>query len=157
MGFTEEPGRWTQKALKLIGAGVLVVVLAVAGIRTFVLTFSTRLHQSPQDVPSVALGAPSPKWAAAVDQARPSVRDGLVTQNLPGLSVAVGVGGDIVWAEGFGWADMEKRVPVAPGMRFRSGGKMRRANVHRDWTKGCRMSVGGPCRVTVTDCGVRLL
>src|SRR6188472_2307232 len=121
MGSTEEPARWTQKALKLIGAGVLVVVLAVAGIRTFVLTFSTRLHQSPQDVPSVALGAPSPKWAAAVDQARPSVRDGLVTQNLPGLSVAVGVGGDIVWAEGFGWADMEKRVPVAPGMRFRIG------------------------------------
>ena len=42
-------------------------------------------------------------------------------QNLPGLSVAVGVGGDIVWAEGFGWADLEKRVPVAPGTRFRIG------------------------------------
>jgi serine beta-lactamase-like protein LACTB len=27
-----------------------------------------------------------------------------------------------VWAEGFGWADLEKRVPVAPGMRFRTGG-----------------------------------
>jgi len=26
-------------------------------------------------------------------------------QNLPGLSVAVGAGGDIVWAEGVGWAD----------------------------------------------------
>ena len=32
-------------------------------------------------------------------------------QNLPGLSVAVGVGGDIVWAEGFGWANLENRVP----------------------------------------------
>jgi hypothetical protein len=28
--------------------------------------------------------------------------------------VAVGVGGDIVWAEGFGWADLEHLVPVAP-------------------------------------------
>ena len=49
-------------------------------------------------------------------------RASLLGQNLPGLSVAVGVGGDIVWAEGFGWADIEKRVPVAPGMRFRTGG-----------------------------------
>ncbi|MEO8259978.1 MAG: serine hydrolase domain-containing protein, partial [Acidobacteriota bacterium] len=40
---------------------------------------------------------------------------------LPGLSVAVGVGGDIVWAEGFGWADIEKRVPVTPGTQFRIG------------------------------------
>jgi CubicO group peptidase (beta-lactamase class C family) len=91
------------------------------GIYTFVVAVSTKLHPNPKDVPSVALAVPSPKWAAAVDQGRLAARAGLVTQNLPGLSVAVGVGGDIVWAEGFGWADMEKRVPVAPGMRFRIG------------------------------------
>jgi len=56
-----------------------------------------------------------------VEQARRSARAGLVTQNLPGLSVAVGIDGEIAWAEGFGWADMEKRVPVAPAMRFRIG------------------------------------
>jgi serine beta-lactamase-like protein LACTB, mitochondrial len=116
-----EPGRWKQQALTLIGVGVFVVLLAGLGIRTFVLAVSTKLHPNPKDVPSVALAAPSPKWAAAVDQARQFARAGLAAQNLPGLSVAVGVGGDIVWAEGFGWADMEKRVPVAPGMRFRIG------------------------------------
>jgi serine beta-lactamase-like protein LACTB len=121
MGSAGEPGRWGQKALTLIGAGVFVVFLAGLGIYTFVMAVSTRLHPNPKDVPSVALAAPSPKWAAAVDQGRLSARAGLVNQNLPGLSVAVGVGGDIVWAEGFGWADMEKRVPVAPGMRFRIG------------------------------------
>jgi CubicO group peptidase (beta-lactamase class C family) len=56
-----------------------------------------------------------------VDQGRQIVRATLTERNLPGLSVAVGVGGDIVWAEGFGWADLEKRVPVAPEMRFRIG------------------------------------
>ena len=117
----EEPGKWTQKALTLIGAGVFVVCVAGVGIYTFVMAVSTKLHPNPKDVPSVALAAPSPKWAAAVDQGRQLARAGLVQQNLPGLSVAVGVGGDIVWAEGFGWADMEKRVPVAPGMRFRIG------------------------------------
>lgn len=121
MGSEGEPGGWTQKALTFIGVAVFAVLLAWVGIRTFVLTVSTRLHPNPTDVPSVALTAPSPKWAAAVNQGRQVARAGLVDQNLPGLSVAVGVGGDIVWAEGFGWADMEKRVPVAPGMRFRIG------------------------------------
>ena len=116
-----EPGNWKQKGLTLIGLGVLVVFLAGLGIYTFVMAVSTRLHPNPKDVPSVALAAPSPKWAAAVDKGRQLARAGLVQQNLPGLSVAVGVGGEIVWAEGFGWADMEKRVAVAPGMRFRIG------------------------------------
>ena len=39
----------------------------------------------------------------------------------PGLSVAVGINGRIVWAEGFGWADLEQRVPVRPWSRFRVG------------------------------------
>jgi serine beta-lactamase-like protein LACTB len=121
MRIEGEPGKWTQKALTLIGVAVFVVFLAGLGIYTFVMTVSTKLHPNPKDVPSVALAAPSQKWAAAVDQGRQIARAGLAGQNLPGLSVAVGVGGDIVWAEGFGWADMEKRVPVAPGMRFRIG------------------------------------
>src|SRR6185295_20237340 len=49
------------------------------------------------------------------------VRAALVDHNLPGLSVAVGVSRDIVWAEGFGWADLENHVPVAPETRFRIG------------------------------------
>jgi serine beta-lactamase-like protein LACTB, mitochondrial len=115
------PGTWTQKALALIGVGVFVVFLAGLGIYTFVMAVSTKLHPNPKDVPSVAGAAPSQRWAAAVDQGRQIARAGLVGQNLPGLSVAVGVGGNIVWAEGFGWADMEKGVPVTPGMRFRIG------------------------------------
>ena len=114
-----EPGHWKQKALTLIGVGVFVLFLAALGIYTFVMAVSTQLHPNPKEVPSVALAAPSPKWTAAVDQGRRRARAGLVQQNLPGLSVAGGVAGDIVWAEGFGWADMEKRGPVAPGVRFR--------------------------------------
>jgi CubicO group peptidase (beta-lactamase class C family) len=44
-----------------------------------------------------------------------------VEQNLPGLSVAVGTGDGIVWAEGFGWADLDNQVPVSPDTRFRIG------------------------------------
>jgi CubicO group peptidase (beta-lactamase class C family) len=37
------------------------------------------------------------------------------------LSVAIGAGGEIVWAEGFGWADLENRVPITQATRFRIG------------------------------------
>ena len=110
-----------NRLLTVIGGAVFVLFLAGLGIYTFVMTVSTKLHPNPTDVPSVTLAAPSQKWAAAVDRGKQIARAGLAGQNLPGLSVAVGVGGDIVWAEGFGWADMEKRVPVAPAMRFRIG------------------------------------
>ncbi len=39
----------------------------------------------------------------------------------PGLSVAVAAGGEIVWSEGFGHADLEHRVPVTPETRFAIG------------------------------------
>ena len=55
------------------------------------------------------------------EQARQIVRAALAEQNLPGLSVAVGAGGEIVWAEGFGWANLENKVPVSPETRFRIG------------------------------------
>ncbi len=39
----------------------------------------------------------------------------------PGLSAAVAVNGEVVWAEGFGTADAESQVPVSPETRFRVG------------------------------------
>jgi CubicO group peptidase (beta-lactamase class C family) len=45
----------------------------------------------------------------------------VLEQNLPGVSVAVGAGGTIVWAEGFGWRDVDTRTPVTPDTRFNIG------------------------------------
>ena len=66
--------------------------------------------------------APAAAHADAVKRARPLIRAFVFEENLPGLSLAVGVGGKVVWAEGFGWADIEKRRPVTPRTRFRIGG-----------------------------------
>lgn len=38
----------------------------------------------------------------------------LAKQKLPGLAVAVGIGSETVWAEGYGYADIETRVKVDP-------------------------------------------
>lgn len=103
----------------LIGIGLIPA--AVMGLWSFMTLTARRVHPNPQDIASDARAAPSPRWTAAVEHGRQIVRAHLVDRNLPGLSVAVGVGGDIVWAEGFGWADIDKRVPVSPQHRFRIG------------------------------------
>lgn len=109
----------TWVALIVLAAGGLI--LGMAGLWVYVSATATPLHPSAQDVPSVPHAEPSRPWAAAVDRARPIVRAQLAEQNLPGLSVAVGRGDEIVWAEGFGWADLDKRVKVEPQTRFRIG------------------------------------
>lgn len=111
----------TQTWAVLIVLAVGLLVAGVAGLFVFMSATATPLHPTPQDVPAVTHAAPASEWAGAVDQARQIVRAGLVEQNLTGLSVAVGAGGDLVWAEGFGWADLENQVPVAPDTKFRIG------------------------------------
>src|SRR5918994_5395779 len=103
----------------LVGPPALLFAFIVA-LFGYMTATKTPLHPDPKAVPSVTHSAPLPEWAAAVEQSRQLVRASVAAQNLPGLSVAAGVDGDIVWAEGFGWANVENQVPVAPGTRFRA-------------------------------------
>ena len=102
-----------------LAAGALVA--AFAAFLTHATVVAAPLFAQPQDVPSVVGPAPAPRWAAGADRARQLVRAAIAEQNLPGLSIAVGAGGDIVWAEGFGWRDIETRTPVTPKTRFNIG------------------------------------
>ena len=102
-----------------VGAGLIPA--AIFGLFAYMSATKRPLHPNAQAVPSVMTSALLPRWTDAVTEARQIARAGLIERNLPGLSVAVGVGGDIVWAEGFGWADLEDKVPVAPDTRFRIG------------------------------------
>jgi serine beta-lactamase-like protein LACTB, mitochondrial len=108
---------WATRIVLIVG-GLLAVIM---GLPTYMRATATALHPQPQSAPSVTRSAPLPQWSEAADRARRIMRAGLAGQNLPGLSVAVGVGGDIAWAEGFGWADIEKRVPITPDTRLRIG------------------------------------
>jgi len=98
-----------------------LLITAVLGLWAYVSATAQPLHPSADEVPSVVRAAPAPKWAGAVDEARRIVRATLADQNWPGVSVAVGAGGEIAWAEGFGWADLESHVKVSPDVRFRIG------------------------------------
>ncbi len=107
------------KAVALIALGLVIAALAPVLIRA--ATAGAPLFAQPPDVPSVIDSAPSPQWAAAIDRARPIVRTAVVDQNLPGVSVSVGTGDTIVWAEGFGWRDVVTHMPVTPATRFNIG------------------------------------
>src|SRR5688572_28382526 len=118
MASRDSEQTWTV----LIAAGAGLLIVAFLGLYGYVKATSKPLHPDPGGVSSVLHGTLSPRWAVAIEEGQQLVRASLVEQNLPGLSVAVGVGGELVWAEGFGWADLETRVPVDPALRFRIGG-----------------------------------
>ena len=105
--------------LTLAAAGLLLV--AIPGLWVSASLTARPLHPKPENVPTVMYSAPLAKWAGAVDQGRQIVRASVAEQNLPGLSVAIGIDGDIVWAEGFGFADLKTSAPVTPDHRFRIG------------------------------------
>jgi len=106
--------------------GLIVVALCLAaaaglGLWSYITSTATPLHPIAQDVPSVTRDTPPAPWADAAVQARQTTRAAVSAGNLTGVSVAVGVAGEVVWAEGFGWADLERRLPVTPETRFRIG------------------------------------
>ena len=109
----------TILALFVIGAGLLVA--AILGLFAYMSLTATPLHPDVQKVSAVSRMSPASAWAHAVEKGRQIARANLTDQNLPGLSVAVGVNGEIVWAEAFGWADLSNREPVTPETRFRVG------------------------------------
>ena len=118
---------WAARTALAVGA----LVAALAAVLTHATVGAAPLFPQPQDVPSQVQPATSPEWAAAADRARQLARAVISEQNLPGLSIAVGVaprsgavaneGGQIVWAEGFGWRDVDTRTPVTPNTRFHIG------------------------------------
>lgn len=80
----------------------------------------------PGTVAAVQTGPTSPaeapgwgSYQAPVEASREILRDLMLTAGVPGISVAVGLDGQVVWSEGLGWADVESRVPVWAHTRFR--------------------------------------
>jgi hypothetical protein len=127
---------WAARTALAVG----VVIAAFAAFLTHAIVVAAPLFPPPQQVPSTDNPAPAPQYAAAVERARKVVRIAMVERNLPGVSVAVGVGlpseaspkeglpsealakeGNLVWAEGFGWRDVVTQAPVLPRTRFNIG------------------------------------
>lgn len=108
---------WTARAV--IVGGAIVAGLGAFAVHRAAVT--APLFPQARQVPSTADTAPAAALAPAVQQARAVVRAAILEQNLPGVSVAVGIDDAMVWAEGFGWRDIETRAAVTPTTRFHIG------------------------------------
>jgi serine beta-lactamase-like protein LACTB, mitochondrial len=109
--------RWrAETALALLFAAI--ITFAGGGAVYFVSTMA--VHTDPAAVPSTP-GVHAERYSAAIEESRRLAHALLLEDNLPGLSVAVARDGEIVWTEGFGWADLEARIPLTPLTQFRLG------------------------------------
>ena len=61
------------------------------------------------------------RHAQGIVQGRELIRGLMDSQKIPGVSVALWADGQFLWSEGFGYSDVESRVPVWPHTRFRIG------------------------------------
>jgi hypothetical protein len=107
---------WAARTAIVVGAAIA----AFAALLTHAVAVAAPLFAAP-GVPSVAAATSAPPYAAAVARAREAARAAVAAQNLPGVSVAVGAGGAVIWAEGFGWRDVGTKTPVTPATRFHIG------------------------------------
>src|SRR3954464_15825997 len=110
--------RWPAVAsvvVVLAGSGVAVFVAAIRAVTTI------PIHENEAAVQSIPASMPAPRYAGPVEESRQLARALLVHDNVPGLSVAVAVNGEVLWAEAFGWSDVESGTPLTPFTRFRLG------------------------------------
>jgi len=110
-----------NKLLSLLSGLAALVLLIVIGVAIYVWA-TIPSAPDPEMLPSRVFDSPSPAFEHAVAEGRSIARSLVAEEKLPGLSLAVAVDGEIVWAEGFGWADLEAQAPVTPATLFRIGG-----------------------------------
>lgn len=112
------PPRPRPTAAAVIAASLIVAAIVSFRLHTALLT--APLAATAADLPATAGVAP-PDRLAAVERARRLLREAAWAKHLPGVSVAVGREGAIVWAESVGWRDLATRTPVTPATRFAIG------------------------------------
>lgn len=69
----------------------------------------------------VAVGQRSPLPTAVVRRVDSTVGAYMAAHQVPGLSLAIGMDGRLVWSRGYGVADLENHVPVTTVSAFRTG------------------------------------
>jgi CubicO group peptidase (beta-lactamase class C family) len=94
---------------------LIVLFLAVSS-----LTAGPALPFAPSH-PSATSSLVGQSRAEAVAEARSLVRAHRDEMGIPGISAAVGIGGIVVWSEGFGYADLENRVAALETTLYRIG------------------------------------
>ncbi len=105
--------RWTLVRPATLGLMVLAHMALLAP--------PVRVSAQDRPAPTLGIASTSNEHEKAIAEARAIVREAMSESGVPGVSVAVGFHGKVVWSQGFGLADLEHSVPVTPLTKFRVG------------------------------------
>ena len=114
--MTKTPPRWRRR----LGIAALILLgLALLGWRLGISLLERTSPPGESAAPATCVGTLDPAYAEAAERARRQLLATLIEREIPGLTVAVAVGGRLVWSEGLGYADRDAEVPACPNMQFR--------------------------------------
>ncbi len=113
-------GIYMKKILLGILIGLLISVCVVAIWHTLERTavVSEELDDAPAVVDNIVEVASVPP---AVSRAADMFEQAVTSATVPGISVAIAGTDGVIWAKGFGWADVENKVPMSTQTKMRIG------------------------------------
>ena len=98
---------------------------------------TVRTSDRPLDIASAPADV-----AGVVEALTHSIPRAMARQDIPGLSIALVQRGALAWAEGFGFTDQERRVPVRADTQFSVGSVTTRVLVRgRRWATRTTSSI----------------
>lgn len=108
-----------MKWLKRIGLGIAsLVAIAVIGIGALYFWLASAALEAPPLGNATQAQVYDDAYLAAITAASTSVTEARTNLSAPGITVAVSIGGELVWEEVQGLADIESAAPLTLGSRF---------------------------------------
>ena len=110
-------------------------------------------HVQPPAPPAIPKG----DYGAIIRYLQARIPKDLARENVPGLSIALVNGQELIWARGFGLADKAQGVPVTANTAFRAGGisKLLTATAAMQLVEQQRLGLDAPIQQTLREFYVR--
>ena len=110
-------------------------------------------HVQPPAPPAIPKG----DYGAIIRYLQARIPKDLARENVPGLSIALVNGQELIWARGFGLADKAQGVPVTANTAFRAGGisKLLTATAAMQLVDQQRLALDAPIQQTLREFYVR--
>lgn len=110
-------------------------------------------HGQPSAPPPIVKG----DYSAIIRYLQARIPQEMARENVPGLSIALVNGQELIWAHGFGLADKARGVPVTPNTAFRAGAisKLLTATAALQLVEQQRLELDAPIQHTLREFYVR--
>src|SRR5262249_9991203 len=108
-----EPLNPWETARNRTGGSIMRAKPFTSDVLSVFASFALRILLVASVGPAAALAAPSPESQTKPDfsKVRKAIQERV--NSIPSISIAVARKGEILWEEGFGWADRENRLPAS--------------------------------------------